>query len=720
MALSELDAAILDAARNGNIAGLQQYLLDPAGNPNVKDEDGSTPLHYAVKGGFHGTVELLLKFRADPSLPDATGHQALHYAVESERDDIVELLINAGREQEDVAMMLGPKYPIKVNGNMVEEQSIRTVEATTQYVLIQALKRFTPSQKKDLGNLEVGVLEYIPKNAYLCTYAGGNLDRIRQLEFVVFVDIYRQYLKIPPELQHAQMDPQHHNIDVVFHKNVDPKNFYRRVYHMSEMTGNLEDVQVCTDKVRLSARGIYIRSISDIDEVRNIEEVQIATLRNDWATRLISADINSQVKAGLSHQYQGSGQIIAVADTGIDTSHPAFIGRIRTVQHFPGAAPDDTHGHDTHVCGSAAGNGIATWQPNKPPIRGAAPEGVLVVQAMAHSATTGFSLPTALDDLFGPAYINEGARVHSNSWGASLPNTQMRYTQRSKEIDRFVWQNPDMVICWAAGNQNPPSAGQTKPVNTPLIGAEAAAKNYITIGASESNRHGASSDDVATFSSRGPTAEDRIKPDVVAPGTSILSARSANSLKPPCPQLDSHWSFEEGTSMATPLVAGCAAMLREALITQSGYQSPNAALIKALLNHGADLLSDQRESGFGRVNLVSSIDIVHQSIPSGFGEDQVSDNDPVVSYKFVIGPGNSTLKTTLVWSDPPGDAIGNSLLLTVRVFDGTSETEREGDENNNVQQIVWESVPSGDATITVESHGLVEPTQPFAFVWNLS
>lgn len=100
---------------------------------------------------------------------------------------------------------------------------------------------------------------------------------------------------------------------------------------------------------------------------------------------------------------------------------------------------------------------------------------------------------------------------------------------------------------------------------------------------------------VPMYSSRGPTFSGTIKPDVVAPGTTIYSAKSRNrstandNFVDGSVKLDPRWTFSSGSSMAAPLVAGCAAVLREAL-ANNGCANPTAALLKALIiNSAVDL-----------------------------------------------------------------------------------------------------------------------------------
>jgi subtilisin family serine protease len=384
-------------------------------------------------------------------------------------------------------------------------------------------------------------------------------------------------------------------------------------------------------------------AVAELTAVRWIEPLTQPKLLNDYARTIM--DVNSVWQ---SHALFGNGQVVAVADSGLDTGNqaslsPDFAGRV-IASHIlaPGGDWGDQHGHGTHVVGSVAGSGAqsganpaASDYTNS--FAGVAPEASIVVQgfeADVNGEVTG--LPQDYYELFDQAYA-DGARLHSDSWGeytGPITDTEASfggYPYGAQRTDDFIWEHPDMTIFVAAGNSG--ADGVPGPlgfcfddgvIDPDSLVSPGTAKNVITVGASESNKdegplQGAIwlllgicfwtnpiagdliADDIvgmAAFSSRGPADDGRVKPDITAPGVNIVSNRSHD---PAASTLwgayDDHYSYSGGTSMATPLTAGTGTLVREWL-TGQGAADPSAALVKAtLLNTTEDMAPGQYGEG---------------------------------------------------------------------------------------------------------------------------
>ncbi len=545
------------------------------------------------------------------------------------------------------------------------------------------------------------------------------------------------------------------------------------------------------------------RKLARIHGVKFVEPVKLRQLRNDVATRLmLSANAGGDADLPFELPWAGRGEIIAITDTGLDngdpnTIHPDFRDRIVDLSSWPispafddlvlnpraddGPADLDS-GHGTHVAGSALGDGTRSRQQGlRPPIRGLAYGAKLVFQAVEHRLEWKpeviadyrrrygedppeyhlAGLPGDLTELFQAAY-DLGARIHSNSWGGGEFGA---YDRDAAAVDEFVWEHPDAVILFAAGNDGADLDGDGR-VDPGSITPPGTAKNCITVGASESLRPqfaykygyvwredfrraplrndmlADDPTDVAAFSSRGPCRDGRIKPDVVAPGTFILSTRGRNAHGGGswAHFNDDYWYFG-GTSMACPLTAGACTVVRE-FLRKKRRRKPSAALVKAALIHMAAYrpyryAADDSakvcdfEQGWGHVNLAPLAD-PEQRVRLRF-VDTVKGltTGQQRRYHFTVTDTSVPVKVTLVWSDYPGSpgrypSLINNLNLIVTTPDGrdyhgnffTPPYDADLDTVNNVE-VVWipDPVP-GRYRITVLGMNVVSGSQSFALVWS--
>jgi len=316
--------------------------------------------------------------------------------------------------------------------------------------------------------------------------------------------------------------------------------------------------------------------------------------------------------------FTGRGVRVAILDTGVDPDHPDFAGRIVAYEDFlsqstSGAGPVDPNGHGTHVAGIAVGSGAASGGR----YRGIAPEADLIVGRVLDEAGNGRTstvmagIEWALDtgaqviniSLGGPPYPSDGTDALSLTCDAAVA--------------------AGAVVCIAAGNLGP---------NGHTIGSPSAAQSAVTVGAAVADVH-VRSDSVASFSSRGPTADGRVKPDLLFPGVSIVAPRSAGtSLGTP---IDEMYTSLNGTSQATPMASGTAALLLQA--------NPNLGPeeIKSRLRRGAHLLPDTPEvnQGAGRGDVYNTF-VAAEGTPlpeAGQAGEQPSLPNPV-------GPGDPTIE----------------------------------------------------------------------------
>jgi len=660
--------------------------------------------------------------------------------------------------------------PMKSAPALAAAQLISPDAAGSDFILVQATGPLTQAQRTRLQRLGAEILEYVPENTYICRYRPTDLSPIRALPFVSWVNVYLQGFKISPALRPAgaantltllpttkSLSKDNVTVEVVVQKDSMTDAVKNEIAAAAGVDAN--QLQAGRDKVRVTVEERRLDDLAAIDQVRNIEKFYPPEPLNNIARGILTAD-----QAQAAGSMRGEGQIVCVCDTGFDKGdtadvHPAFTGRV--IKLYPlgrTTTASDPDGHGTHVCGSVLGDGVAL---DGTVIRGTAPAARLVMQSVLDSEGKLGGLPVDLHDLFLPPYRDDGARVHTNSWGGAAYGA---YTANASEVDDFVSNHRDCVICFAAGNAGKDSQG-TGVVTPGSVGSPGTAKNCITVGASENNRpdfagfgfqpleYGEgwpydfpaapiNSDPVANhadgmvaFSSRGPATNNRARPDVVAPGTAILSTKSRVAAGNGWGPYDALFFFEGGTSMATPLVAGCAAVVRQYLMSQRSG-SPSAALVKAMLINGAKPMLGQyvpsevgappdNSQGFGRIDLAATIGPYETATTVIFKDEATAlDTGQTEETRQTVTAGQ-TLKATLVWTDPAGEALQNDLDLIVTTPDGqefhgnVAPGATGFDRSNNVEQVVVPNLVAGQVKISVSAFRAVSP-QPYALMVRVS
>ncbi|MGN9795717.1 S8 family peptidase [Streptomyces sp. OZ13] len=274
--------------------------------------------------------------------------------------------------------------------------------------------------------------------------------------------------------------------------------------------------------------------------------------------------------------YTGKGVKVAVLDTGIDADHPDFAGLIDATASFvPGEAVTDVNGHGTHVAGTIVGSGAASGGENK----GVAPGADLYVGKVLGGAE-GYGQDSWV--MAGMQWAAEsGADVVNMSLGDSYPTDGS--DPMSQTVDALSAQYGTLFVI-AAGNSGPES-----------ISAPGAAAAALTVAATDKQ------DRLAAFSSTGPLAHSGgMKPDIAAPGVDITAARSQEMTDGG----EGLYRTISGTSMATPHVAGAAAILAQQHPDWTGAQLKEHLTSTA---KGLDGDYSPYEVGTGRLDVAAAV-----------------------------------------------------------------------------------------------------------------
>lgn len=486
-------------------------------------------------------------------------------------------------------------------------------------------------------------------------------------------------------------------------------------------------------------------------------------LFNRWSKSITqSGSATDEVYPIFNANITGRNRVVGVVDTGLDMTSCFFKDENRSLsfnvmnnQHrkvvyyktFAGKTDDVVvgGGHGSHVAGIAAGKCNLRYG-DFPKYDGGAYNAKIAFFDIGIDTSESLDIPNDLNSGMFAFLYNAGARVITNSWG----HTNSYDYSDATEVDAFMSSHQEALILFAAGNDGEKGHGSILSPGT--------SKSCLTVGASISSRDSflyfyggkASSnynpDNLANFSSRGFTADtrNRVKPDVVAPGHIIYSAKSTG--KGECTTQP-----KSGTSQATPAVAA-AAILVQSYFMDGWYPSgrpdpadsitPSGALMKAMLIHSGKRISHwynededklyeingypSADAGYGRVTLKDVLNFAASDGPeltlivrgtpktsplSPYYAEVTQGSSNTITFRTSANPGR--VRITLVWTDPAGVLSGSSgiiNILSLTATDTTSSTVYQpysvplasGRNENPVRVIDIESPePNHDFSVTV-------------------
>ena len=386
------------------------------------------------------------------------------------------------------------------------------------------------------------------------------------------------------------------------------------------------------------------------------------------------------LSSNVGRNLEGRNLIIGIGDNADPSTHIDLSGKLILRTDEP------VSNHGTHTSGTLVGGGIIN-----PLFTGMAPRAHLVMNDFSNILVNS------------PVYVADyNMPLTSNSYfnGAAGCTGDGDYNALSNYVDSQLLAYPKLLHVFAAGNDGALSCGAFPGSFATIKSGFQTGKNVLTVGAMYYLTDG-----IWNGSSRGPVADGRIKPEIVAGGAVVTSTFTFNT-----------YGTISGTSMACPTAAGILALITERYKQLHGGTNPDGALLKTLVVNSADDLGNPGPDfsfGFGKINGRKTVEALEQN---HYFTGSVSNGSSQSFTIPAVPAGNIQLKILLYWPDAPAlsfasSALVNDLDLTVTEPGGTvhlpmvldpspanvNNNAVEGaDHLNNIEQVLINNPPSGD------------------------
>ncbi len=657
------------------------------------------------------------------------------------------------------------------------------------YYVIQFAGPILEEWKTQLQNSGVELDSFVPDNAFIVKIATAQAwDAVNRAPFVKALFPYKTSLRLSRRLKTPSVFRRGENQKVVLKlmNSAQPEGIKQLLQSLgANITDGLSERTVTVE--------VSVNKIADVADVEGVEWVEPAPVFHtmeykfngvgDWLkTNATVPDQNYKDLTGYesgtklmnfdaawNRGYHGEGETVALGDTGLDHGSTTniladFQGQVTKgyAKGFLSHSWNDSEGHGTHTAGSVASLGTNSGGL----IRGGAYGARLIEESLSMPFGIVAMVGLNLQDLFVSVHQKDGVNIHSDSWGS---NSAGVYDSAAALVDDIMWKNPDLLLVFAAGNSGVDADGDGH-IDPGSVDSPATAKNCLTVGASKnliltggmqkhmrdaksgswaaeplaSSTLSDNPNGMAPFSSIGPTQDGRLKPDIVAPGTNIVSTRSQDPKATPLwAPYNKYYAYAGGTSMSTPLTAGAAAITHQYAKKILG-KNPSAAMVKAILIHNAhDLYPGQFGTGVGQ-----ELGSTRPNMNEGYGR---VDMDAVTGAHFLIAdervglktgqgakysqgleniPAGTKIRVTMAYTDAPGTASAAQALvndLDLFVTDAQGKIYYPNhlsgpDHKNNVEMVEFDASISGAYTVYVKATNVPQPStsggQPFAIVWN--
>lgn len=571
------------------------------------------------------------------------------------------------------------------------------------HVIIQLEDVSTVERRIELVNAGVQLLSYIPNRSWLAAVKADRLTDVAGLPGIRAVAAILPEDKLSPAIREQGINAYSQNaagqakLVVLLFEDAAPETGEAAVEELGGRVIVRDSEQNCL--ICYLPIGA-VNALAACDCVKWIDQHYESVDLNDGVRAAI--DVNPVQAA--PYNLTGTGVVLGQWESRHpDATHVDLAGRVVNIDD--GRPVDD---HATQVAGTMIGDG--SLLPSRQ-YRGAATAATIV-------SYKDWDDVIELRRQYREAIDKYVIDIANNSWGKVEWNAYKEYDAVLDGIVRGEFGKPISMV-WAVGNEG----------KSGTVFSTAAAKNVVTVGATNSDDNS-----LWPWSDKGPTADGRLKPDVVAPG---CEARSGGAIWSALP--GNRYGGACGTSMAAPSVSGTMALILEDWRATHG-KDPLPSTIKGLLLHGAKDLGNAGPDyayGYGLIDAKAAVDLVRaDTMEDVIVEDMIQQQGERDAYALNVASGSKALKLTLVWDDYPGDplagqALVNDLDLVVTGPDGKQyypwtldplspdePAERtRADHTNNVEQVLIENPAQGRWVATVWGTTVPQPQQTYSLIF---